>query len=281
MALRPTRPQSRAEQLAQQQAAQQDVFLREVDEALREDQMFAAIRRYGKPVGAALVLGLAGLAGWLWWGNHGESLRAERGEQMTLALDQLEAGNLDAASQKLAGLAGTDASNSGDGSQAAARMLRAGIAAQQGHADQAAAEFGAIAQDSTAPQPYRDLATIRQVALTFDAMKPDTVIARLKPLAIPGAPWFGAAGELVGMAYVKQGHKDLAGPLFGAMAKDASLPDSLRARARQMAGLLGFDAIDDIARAPEPVPAVAAPAAPPADANPGAAPAAGTPGGQP
>ena len=79
-------------------------------------------------------------------------------------------------------------------------------------------------------------------------MKPEDVVVRLKPLAVPGNPWFGSAGELLGMAYLKQGHKDLAGPLFATIARDKDTPDSLRARIRQMAGLLGFDAIDDIAK---------------------------------
>ena len=49
------------------------------------------------------------------------------------------------------------------------------------------------------------------------------------------------------MAYLKQGRNDLAGPLFAAIAKDENVPATLRSRARQMAGLLGFDAIDDVA----------------------------------
>ena len=83
-------------------------------------------------------------------------------------------------------------------------------------------------------------------------MAPDAVVARLKPLAVPGNPWFGSAGELVGMAYLKQGNTALAGPLFGAIARDTKTPDTLRARARQEAGLLGYDTIDDT-----PTPAVA------------------------
>ncbi len=71
-------------------------------------------------------------------------------------------------------------------------------------------------------------------------MKPDDVIARLKPLAKPGNPWFGSAGELVAMAYLKQGKRDLAGPLFASIAKDENAPKSMRSRARQMAGMLGY-----------------------------------------
>jgi hypothetical protein len=94
-------------------------------------------------------------------------------------------------------------------------------------------------------------------------MTPEAVIARMKPLAKPGNPWFGSAGELLAAAYLKQGKKDLAGPLFAAIAKDESVPRSLRSRTRQMAGQLGYDAVSDVDQvlAEERRPAPGAPAA--------------------
>ena len=231
--------------IAARDAAQNDAFLREVDDALREDEFFGLLRRYGKPVLAVVVAALAGLAFYLWWGNYRHDQQAAHAEQFTLALDQLDAGNLGTAVTDLAPL------NTGkDGNAAAARMLSADITLKQGHADAAANAYGALAADSNAPGPFRDLASIREVAVRFDSLAPGAVVARLKPLAQPGYPWFGRAGELVAMAYLKQGNKALAGPLFGAISRDTQTPDSLRARARQMAGLLGYDSIDDIARPP-------------------------------
>ena len=226
-------------------AAQQDGFLREVDDALRQDEMLSAMQRYGKPLAAAVLAGLAALAGYLWWADHSKEQTAKRGEDMTLALDQVEAGRLDAGMRALEPLA----KDGGDGSQAAARMMQGGILLEQGRKDQAVRMFAAVAADSNAPQPYRDLAALREVTANFDTMKPEDVIARLKPLAVPGNPWFGSAGELVGMAYLKQGKTDLAGPLFASISRDKDTPETLRRRARQLAGLLGVDAIDDVAKA--------------------------------
>lgn len=257
LALRPNTPQSQAEKTAARDAAQSDAFLREVDEALREDQFLTVVQRHGKKMALVVGTGLAALAGYLWWGHHQEALRAERSEQVIIAMDMLEAGKLDAAAAKLEPIATKD----GEGSQSVARLLQAGIALQQGKKDKAAGLYGLVASDTAAPQAYRDLAVLRQVALGFDTMKPEEVVARIKPLAVPGNPWFGSAGELLGMAYLKQGRKELAAPLFGAIARDKDTPDSLRARMRQMAGLLGFDAIDDIAKpADEGTAPVAAPA---------------------
>jgi hypothetical protein len=222
---------------AQRAAAQEDGFLREVDEALREEQFFDTLRRYGRPLGLVIGTGLLALAGYLWWDSSVKATAAEQSERITLALDRLEAGAADAASSDLEGLA----KEGNPGSRAAAAMTVAAIAQQQGKSDDAAKRFAAIAADTTMPQPYRDLATIREVSLRFDALKPDEVVARLKPLAVPGKPFFGSAGELVAMAYLAQGKNDLAGALFAQIGNDKTAPDSLRARARQMASGLGYD----------------------------------------
>jgi hypothetical protein len=68
------------------------------------------------------------------------------------------------------------------------------------------------------------------------------VIERLAPMAKPGNPWFGSAGEMTAMALIKQGQKPQAAQLFVAIAKDKNVPDSIRARSVQLAGSLGVDA---------------------------------------
>lgn len=241
MALRPDRPQSRSEQLADRSATQADAFLREVDDALREDQVLTSLQKYGKPVGAAIAAGLLGLAGWLWYDHHTKTVAGEQGEVLTQAIDKLELRNLKAASDDVAPLA----KDGTPGYKAAARVLQAGILSEQGKTTEAAKAFAAIAADAAAPQAYRDLATIREVSLTFDQIGAEKVVERLKPLAVPGNPWFGSAGELVGMAYLKQGKTELAGALFAQIAKDKTVPDSLRRRTRQLAGALGVDAVED------------------------------------
>lgn len=255
MALRPENPKSSAgtpgnEKFAQQQAASQDVFLREVDAALREDELRTAAKRWGVAIGAAVLAALLGLAGYLYWQQRSHGSAAAGSEQLTIALDNVEAGELGAGATKLAALA-KDSSN---GVSATGRLMQAGIAAEQGRSAEALKLFEAVAADDGVPQAYRDLAAIRAVSLNFDAMKPEDVVARLKPLAEPGKPWFGSAGELVGLAYLKQGKNNLAGPLFAAISRDKEAPETLRSRTRQMAGVLGVDAIDDVARAAGTVP---------------------------
>ena len=241
MALPSDTEQSRADQLAARRAAEQEVLLREVDEAMRKDQLGSAAKRYGWAIGGGLVLGVAVFGGYLFWQDRREGQLEEASETLITTLDQLEAGQIDEAEDDLAALA--------EGSTAtavSAKFARAAIALRENRQQEAVAIFDEIAADEDAPQPYRDLATIRSVASRFEQLEPQQVVDRLKPLATPGNPWFGSAGELMAFAYLKQGKQDLAGPLFAAIAKDADVPQSLRLRTRQMAGQLGFDAVEDV-----------------------------------
>src|SRR3546814_2910227 len=124
------------------------------------------------------------------------------------------------------------------GVRASALLVKAGTAARKGDSKVAIAAYKAMADDASLDRPYRDLALIRQTTLEFETLQPQQVVDRLKPLAVEGAPWFGSAGALVAIAYLKMRKPDLAGPLFAPMARDKDVPHSIRSRARHMSCLL-------------------------------------------
>lgn len=267
MALSPNSPNAPTDR----DAAAQDGFLREVDDALRQDDLLQLAQRYGKPLAGLIIAGLLGLAGYLYWDHTRNQAAAELSERTILALDRLGSGGVaaDAAARELEPLM----KEGGAGSRANAAMLHAAILQEQGNSAQAIKEFAALAGDTSAPQPFRDLALLRGVGLEFDRLAPADVIARLKPLAIPGNPWFGSAGEMTALAYLKLNQPDKAGPLLAVIGKDEQTPKSIRARVRQLAGQLGYDAGIDMAQ----IEAAAKNAA----AQPGGQPAANAPAPQP
>ncbi len=242
MALTPTSDSPDADKLAVRRAAEQDVLLREVDEAVRQDEATEFFRQYGKLIAVLVVVGLALFGGWLWWKDHREAQKEKVSEEYVQALDQIDAGDAAKADAALVPIAqkGTP------GAAAGATMLQAGLMIAKGDNAHATTLLFKLADDKDAPQEFRNLAAIRGVSASFDTMKPDDVIARMKPLAKPGNPWFGSAGELLAAAYMKQGKKDLAGPLFASIAKDEDAPKSVRSRARQLAGEMGYDAVTDV-----------------------------------
>ena len=235
-----------------------DTFLREVDEELRKERMNRFMTQYGWAIIAGIVLFLGAIGGWIWWQNKQQQQAAAEGEALIGALESLEAGNAKAAEPAIAQLAESDR----EGYRLAALFTRANIQLQAGNRAAAVATLRGIAGDEEAAEPYRQAALVRQTALEYDSLQPQVVIQRLAPLARPGEPWFGSAGEMVAVAYLKLGQQQRAGQLFQRIGRDESVPPTIRTRAVQMAGSLGFNALEEPA-APGAAPA-AAPAASPA-----------------
>ena len=215
-----------------------DSFVREVDENLRRDQMAERAKRYGGVVIGAVVLFLLAVAGVLYWQDR-QKKQAEAGtEQLTGALQDIGANKMATAPATLDTLRQSDA----EGVKAVAGLTRAALALQQGNRKLASTIYAEVSADTSLAKPYRDLALVRGTSLEFDALKPDEVIARLQPLAVAGEPFFGSAGEMIAMALLAKGQKPAAAQLFAKIAADDGVPDSLRARAVQVAGTLGVDA---------------------------------------
>lgn len=234
MALTPTTPTASNED---------EVLIREIDEAVREDALLEFLRKHGAELLGGIIALIAALGGYMLWHNYSEGQLETQSETLISALDYADQRDFKTASEKVAPLLGDGSSA---GARSAARFLQAAAALEQGDNAKASLLYKAIAADGDAPPSLRDLAKVRDVSLNFDSMKPADVIAQLGPLAKPDHAFFGSAGELVAMAHLESGNRAEAGKLFAQIAKDEDLPETLRSRARQMAGLMGVDAIVDL-----------------------------------
>ena len=220
-----------------------ETFLREVDENLRRDQMQDFFKRYGALLIIAVILFLAASGGFIWWKQHEVKRSGAEVEKLAAIYRDVGSGKMDQAPQQLDELA----KSGSKAVRASALFARGALALQQNDTKLAASTYKSIADDSGLPKPYRDAALVRQTALDFDQLQPGDVIARLQPLAKPGEPWFGSAGEMTALALVKQGKRQEAGQLYAAIAKDQGVPQTIRARAIQVAGSLGVDASSALA----------------------------------
>lgn len=214
-----------------------EAFLREVDEELRRDQLAGFWKRWGRLLVAAIAVGLIAFGAWLWWRDYQAKQAGLEGEKLNAAIEQLSANRIDAAQPALKDLAQSDR----PGYRAAAQLADGALAAQRGDLQAATATFAAVAKSEAVGQPLRDLALIRQTTAEFDTLPPDQVIARMRPLAQKGNPYFGSAGELVAIAHLKAGRPRDAGAIFAALAADPNVPTSIRSRAAQMASVTGLD----------------------------------------
>ncbi|BBB10880.1 tetratricopeptide repeat protein [Sphingopyxis sp. FD7] len=219
-------------------------LLQEVDEAVRKDRLDTIMQRYGRWIIGGVLAILLAFGGYLYWNHRQEVARGEQAEQLIAALDKLQTNQPRAAASELEKIAaeGTPAY------RAAALMQQANIKAGAGDLKAAAALMAKIVADTEVDRSLRDLALIRQTAFEYDTLKPEAVIARMKPIVDardPASSWFASAAELSASAHYRLGQFDQAGALYGRIAKLPDLTRSLQSRSVQMAGMLGVDAVAD------------------------------------
>jgi hypothetical protein len=228
------------------QPPENEAFLREVDDELRRDQIEGFWKRYGRPLVGGVIALLAAWAVWIWWENRQSAASGLDGEKMADVVKALEANDTATAATHLPALKASKF----DGYRVSAKLVEAALALQKNDAKAAVATYREVANDPSVAEPWRQLALVRQTAAEFDTLKPEAVIAQLKPLAVRGNPWFGSAGEMTAIAWIKAGKPDLAARIFSEMAKDEQVPETIRSRAVQMSGVLGSAAMPPMATAP-------------------------------
>lgn len=218
-------------------------FLQEVDEAVRKDQLNAIVQKWGRWILGFAIVALLAFGGYLYWEHRQSIARGETAEQLITALEKARV-------QPTAALPDLQRLEK-EGSpayRAMAILEQSNIKAKTGDIKGAAALVARIAQDQKLDQSLRDMALIRQTVLEYDSLKPEVVIARMKPIVEakdPQSSWFASAAELTATAYYQQGQYDKAGALYGRIAKLPGVTKSLQQRALDMAGMLGVDAVTD------------------------------------
>ncbi|ATE63512.1 tetratricopeptide repeat protein [Rhizorhabdus dicambivorans] len=215
----------------------EEAFLREVDEQLRQEQMITMWKRYGRIALVVVLVLLLALAGYLFWRAEAEKKREANGETMGALIADVQANRTTDAARKIDQLV----AEGGTGYRVSALFTRAALAVDKGDIKAAAAIYAGIARDEDAPQPYRDVALIRQTLIEYDGLQPQQVIDRMRPLTQPDNAFFGTAGELTAIAMLQTGRAAEAGRLLGEIARDKETPDTLRQRAARLATSLGVD----------------------------------------
>lgn len=219
-------------------------LLQEVDEAVRKDRLDTIMQRYGRWIIGGVLAALLAFGGYLFWSHRQDAARGEQAEELIAAFEKLGTNQPRAATAELQKIA-----TEGDPAyRAVAQMQEANIKAQAGDLKAAAALMAKVAADTKLDQALRDLALIRQTAFEYDTLKPETVIARMKPMIDakdPASSWFASAAELSATAHYQLGQFDQAGALYGRIAKLPDVTRSLQSRSVQMAGMLGVDAVTD------------------------------------
>jgi hypothetical protein len=206
-----------------------DIF-REIDEELRRDNLLKLWSRYGYHIIGVAVFVLVVAGGIVAWRDHQLSERREQSARYAAALTLAQDGK-EADAVKVFGTI----AHEGEGYAILAAFEEAALLTKSGDREAAAAAYDRIAAKGELDPNFRDLAVLLSVGQRMPEVDPQTTIDRLAPLTASGNAWRPSAIELTALARLKSGDKSGALNLFKSLADDAATPQSLRARAAEMA----------------------------------------------
>ena len=211
-----------------------DLFIREVNEEIRQDQARAVWRRFGPIAIAAAVVVVLGTAGWVAWDYWTTSKANASGDRFSQALTLANEGKNDEA---IAALEALEADGYG-AYPLLARMRAATVLADKGDFEGAVREFDAVASDTSIPVSLRDMARLRAGLILVDHGSDADVAARVEPLSADTHALRHSAREALALAAWKAGRTADALKLFDQIAADAVAPRNNRERATLMAELI-------------------------------------------
>jgi len=212
-----------------------DEFIREVDEAVRQEQWLKLWKQYGNYVVAAALAVVIGTAAGVAWRTWQHNQRLDDARRYAAAQQMLSNDRPEDAAAAFAALA-EDASG---GYRVLARLRAAEARAAAGDPAGAAALLEQLAANGDAAPRYRSLGELLAAQRTFGEADPDALLAALEPLTGADDPWRHSALELRALAQMRSGDTAAARQTLDDLLADPLTPPDLSRRAAELLAFLG------------------------------------------
>jgi hypothetical protein len=211
-----------------------DFLLREIDEELQQEKYSELWNKYGKFFIAVVVVVVIGVGGYQGWRSYDLSNRQQQSTRFATAMNAI-AEQPEEARKTFAKMA-DDVSG---GYALMAQFQNAGLLAKSGDRIAATAAYAKISSDTSIDAIYKDLAIILGALNDLDQADPATLTETLAPLRATENPWRHSATELTALVALRAGDKKTAGELLTSLSKDATAPNSMKARVSEIVSQIG------------------------------------------
>ena len=217
----------------QNEETQQDAFIREVDEDLKNESMKKLWDKYGLFITICVVVALSLAVSY-------ESIKAwyiKRAENWSdtyaVALNLQNQGKYDESMDALNVII--------DGKFGAfvdlAKMQQVNVLLDQGKEEEALIVLVTIANDKDFNKQLRDLAIIKLASHRLDTATSEEIKTILEPIASDNA-WYGTAQEMLAIVAVRDGNIEEAKDICQSLLDNTSVSDELKNRVRDILSVL-------------------------------------------
>ncbi len=218
-----------------------DEFIREVDEAVRQDRWLAVWKQYNAYIiGAALAV-LVGTAAGVGWQTYEANQRAANARALAEATEFLSSERPEEASAAFKAIA----DRVGGGVAVVAKFRAAEADKLAGDRDGKLALLEDLTGNADARSIYQRLAALLAKQETLEDSDAETLIDEIDQLSTPDNPWRASLVELKAIAQMKSGRTEEARETLDALLVDEEIPTNLARRASELLSALGGPLTED------------------------------------
>ena len=215
-------------------SAEQEAFIREVTEEVKNDQLKQMWEKYGIYIILLVVFAIVGavsyegIKSWqikrseTWSDTYAYALNLEGQGKYDESLEVLE---------KMEQTGGNIYSN-------IAKLQTANILFEQGKIDAAVEILEEIVEDKSINKKLRDVSAIKLASYKLDSGSYEEIETLLKPLIEENGSWASIAKEMMAMASIREGNIEEGRAIYNELLNTPNLPDALKMRVQDMLSVL-------------------------------------------
>lgn len=212
-----------------------DDFIREVDEAVRQERWVSLWKQYGAYIVGGAIAIVVGTAAGVAWREYQASEQAESARRFAEAVELMRAEQPADAAAAFTALA----EDADEGYATLARLRAAEARDRAGDTTAKLDMLETLAENDDVDALYRQLSRLLAAQERIDQAAPDDVASRVAELAEAQSPWRYSALELEALAQIRAGEVAAARETLARLIDDPSAPANLVQRASELQASLG------------------------------------------
>ena len=215
-------------------AAEQEAFIREVTEEVKNDNLKQMWEKYGFYIILLVVLAITGAVSFEGFKSWRRTQSETWSDTYAYALNLENQGKYDESLKVLEQMEKTGGNIYSD----IARLQTANILLEQGKNDEAVKILEEISADKSINKKLRDVSIIKLASYKLDNAPREEIDALLQPLIKENGSWTNIAKEMTAMAAIRDGKIDEAQAIYNEILNTPNLPDGLKMRVQDMLSVL-------------------------------------------
>ena len=215
-------------------ADEQEAFIREVTEEVKNDNLKQMWEKYGIYIILLVVLAIVGAVSFEGFKNWRQAKSETWSDTYAYALNLENQGKYDESLKVLEQMEKTGGNIYSD----IARLQTSNILFEQGKNEEAIKVLEEIAADKSINKKLRDVSAVKLASYKLDNAPREEIDALLQPLIRENGSWANIAKEMTAMAAIRDGNIEEAQVLYNEILNTPNLPDGLKMRVQDMLSVL-------------------------------------------